>query len=60
LRQGLVDGVQRYCPGNARVDIDIQLRVPRQREKQFLDADVLHHDAVGFGPRNLLRLGRHD
>ena len=54
--QRLVDGVEAHQALQARMDVDVLLRVPGQREQQFLDRHLVHHHAVGGQLR--LRLGR--
>jgi len=48
LRQGLVERVQRDRSLNALVNVQVDLRVARQREKDFLRRNIGDDNAVGF------------
>ena len=52
LRQSLVYGIEGDVSGNARVDVNVELRVTGQREQQILHFYVVDDDAVGFRLRN--------
>ena len=48
LRQGLVDGIQRHVAFNAGMDVDVDLRIARQREQDFARRQIGDDDAVGL------------
>ena len=49
LRQGLVDRIERDGAGDARMDVDIDFGVAREREEQIGDLYVVDHNTIGLG-----------
>ena len=57
LRQGLIDGVQGHCAGDARVDIDVNFGITGEGEEKVANRNVVDDDAIGFCLAGGARLG---